>query len=341
MSNVLNEIPNEPAHSEDPSPRKYPPGVRLVQRQRFKLDLTSSLEPGDVEKWLLGAAGKTSSAHALIAEFAGQLNQSGFGVDRFTVIVGTLHPQIRRYAWSWNTQDGICDEIQVGEETLSTAEYVKNPIYKVVEHGELVRIALTKESDEELSPLMKELAEAGFSEYVALPLSARGEKFNAVTFSTKKTGGFNKQQWDTLMRLFDIFALHLERHIASRIAENISLTYLGREAGQRVVNGTINRGSGLPINAVVWSSDLRDFSGLSERTDNETVAEVLNAYFSVLAEAVIRNGGDVLKFIGDGMLAIFPLSDYQTPKEAAKAAASAAEEAVQQLGKLELENGAG
>ena len=84
------------------------------------------------------------------------------------------------------------------------------------------------------------------------------------------------------------FALHVERHIASRIAESISLTYLGREAGQRVVNGTIKRGAGLPIQAIVWSSDLRDFSSLSESAENETVADVLNRYFSVLAEAVLH-----------------------------------------------------
>ncbi|CTQ53346.1 Adenylate cyclase 1 [Roseibium album] len=321
-------------HSEDPNPRKYAPGARLVERQRFELDLEKSIRPDNVEAWLLGAASKTQSAHALVAEFAGQLAQSDFGVERVTVIVGTLHPQVRRYAWIWNVEDGICDEIQIGEETLSSSEYRNNPIFKVVEYGETVRVPLSGEADETLSPLMNELAAAGFSEYVALPLSARGEKYNAVTFSTRKHGGFSQEQWGTLMRLFKIFGLHVERHIANRIAENISLTYLGREAGQRVVNGTINRGSGLPIKAIVWSSDLRDFSSISESSDNEAVADVLNYYFSVLAEAVIKNGGDVLKFIGDGMLAIFPLSDYRTPNQAAQAAALAAIEAVRQLATL-------
>ena len=139
------------------------------------------------------------------------------------------------------------------------------------------------------------------------------------------------------MRLLDIFALHVERHIVSRIAENISHTYLGREAGERVVSGTIKRGSGLPIHAIVWSSDMRDFSSLSERQDSRAVADVLNSYFSVLAEAVIRHGGDVLKFVGDGMLAVFPLADFTSPKLAAQAAAAAAREAVQDLDGLNRE----
>lgn len=334
MSEGSGNQQRQPAHSEDHYPRIYAPGVRLVQRQRFELDLEKSITPADVETWLLGEASKTASAHALVAEFAGQLAQSGFGVDRFTVVAGTLHPQIRRYGWTWNTRDGICDEIQVGEETLTSAAYRDNPIYRVVEYGEIVRVKLNGETEDARSPLMTELAEDGFSEYVALPLSARGEKYNAATFSTREPGGFNEGQWSALMRLFDIFALHVERHIASRIAENISLTYLGREAGQRVVNGTINRGAGLPIQAIVWSSDLRDFSSLSESAENETVADVLNRYFSVLAEAVIINGGDVLKFIGDGMLAIFPLSDFQNVTIAARAAVSAAGQAKSDLAQL-------
>lgn len=334
MANGPSNFPTEPGHSEDPYPRNYAPGVRLVQRQRFKLDLEKRTTSENIEAWLLGAASKTTSAHALVAEFAAQLSQSGFGIDRFSVIVGTLHPQVRRYGWSWNTQDEICDEIQVSEETLASPEYRNNPMYKVIEYGETVRVVLSGKTGDALSPLMQELAAAGFSEYVALPLSAQDEKYNAVTFATTTPGGFDRGQWTTLKRLFDIFGLHVERHIASRIAENISLTYLGRAAGQRVISGTIRRGAGMPIQAIVWSSDLRDFSSLSESTENQAVVDVLNRYFSVLADSVILNGGDVLKFIGDGMLAMFPLSDYQTPNLAAQAAASAAVQAVENLNAL-------
>lgn len=178
---------------------------------------------------------------------------------------------------------------------------------------------------------MKELAESGFSEYVALPLSASGENYNAVTLATCQADGFNPGQNGHLMRLLDIFALHVERHIISRIARNISYTYLGREAGEKVVSGTIKRGTGVNIDAIVWSSDMRGFSKLSECYDSRTVADALNQYFSVMAEAVIRHGGDVLKFVGDGMLAVFPLADFATPELAAEAAAAAAQDAVQGL----------
>jgi len=337
MANDIDERPPETWHSQDPAPRNYAPGVRLVQRRITDLDMQTPISPEDVERWLLGAASKTASAHVLMEGFACRLVQAGLGVGRVSLNIGTLHPQVYGYAWNWSVVDGICDEIQIAEETLSSDAYRDNPIFRVIEFGEVVRISLASESAEARSPLMAELAATGFSEYVAIPLSASGEKYNAITLATQQAGGFSQSQHDTMMRLLDIFALHIERHIASRIAENISHTYLGREAGERVVSGTIKRGSGLPIRAIVWSSDMRDFSRLSERRDSRAVADMLNSYFSVLAEAVIRHGGDVLKFVGDGMLAVFPLSDFASSQRAAQAAAAAAREAVEDLEALNRE----
>jgi adenylate cyclase len=337
MANDFDErLPNT-VNGEDQAPRQYAPGVSLLHRRTFEMDLQSKISPKDIERWLLGAASKTTSAHVLTEGFACQLAQAGLGVDRFILNVGTFHPQANGYAWAWNILDGICDEIQISEETMFSDAFRKNPIYRVIAFGETVRVKLLPEDPESQSPLMVELAAAGFSEYIAIPLSASGERHNAVTLATRQAGGFTQAQLDTLMQLLDLFALHVERHIISRIAENISYTYLGREAGERVVTGTIKRGSGLSISAIVWSSDMRDFSRLSERYDNRGIADVLNSYFSVLAEAVIRNGGDVLKFMGDGMLAVFPLADFASPKAAAEAAANAAQEAVQDLEVLNRE----
>jgi adenylate cyclase len=333
MAHALDAKLSVTKHNIDPTPRNYAPGVRLLGRRRFEPDLKTLSSPEDIEHWLLGPASKTASAHELMEGFVCRLAQARIGVDRMSMNVGTLHPQVYGYAWIWNSLDGICDEIQIGEETLFSDQYRKNPLFRVMEFGELVRIPLPAPVEAQ-SPLMAELAAAGFTEYNAIPLSASGEKFNTVSLTTRQDGGFTKAQWDTLMRLLDIFALHVEKHIVRRIAENISLTYLGHEAGERVVSGSIKRGAGVSIRAVVWSSDMRGFSSLSEQRDNRAVADLLNSYFSVLAEAVIRNGGDVLKFVGDGMLAVFPLSDFPSPEAAAIAAADAAREAVHDLDAL-------
>ncbi len=315
----------------DHYPRSYAPGVKLVDRRNFNLDQQDSNSVADVEQWLFSAASKALDAPDFINKFACRLAKAGLGVDRFILNVGTLHPQAYGYAWHWNIVDGLCDEIQISEDTLLSNAFRQNPICWVIENGETIRVNLKADDVDSLSPLMKELAASGFSEYVAFPLSASGEKYNAVTLATCQADGFNASQNEHLMRLLDVFALHVERHIISRIARNISYTYLGREAGEKVVSGTIKRGTGVTIEAIVWSSDMRGFSELSECFDSRTVADALNQYFSVMAEAVIRRGGDVLKFVGDGMLAVFPLADFASPKLAAEAAAAAAQDAVQGL----------
>lgn len=337
MANESDERLANPVNDKGQAPRQYAPGVSLLSRRTFDLDLRSQISSGDIERWLLTAASRTTSAHVLTESFACQLAQAGLGVDRLVLNVGTFHPQANGYAWAWNILDGICDEIQISEETLFSDAFRNNPIYRVITFGENVRVNLLEEDTESLSPLMAELAAAGFTDYVAIPLSTSGERRNAVTLATRQAGGFSQAQYDALMQLLELFALHVERHVIRRIAKNISYTYLGREAGERVVNGTIKRGSGLSISAIVWSSDMRNFSKLSEHYDNQTIVDMLNCYFSVMAEAVNRHGGDVLKFMGDGMLAVFPLADFASPKAAAQAAADAAQDAVQDLELLNRE----
>lgn len=337
MAGKIKRRPLDSIHKVNHEPRKYAPGVILLDRRTFDLDQHPKTLPSDVENWLLGPASKIADAHSFIEEFACRLAQAGLGVERLILNVGTLHPQAYGYAWHWNTLDDICDEIQISEDTLLSDAFRKNPICRVIVLGENFRVKLPDNDSDEQSPLMKELAAAGFTEYVALPLSASGEKYNALTMATRQPGGFSDKQCDAMMRLIDIFALHVERHIISRIAKNISYTYLGREAGEKVVSGAIKRGSGVTIHSIVWSSDMRDFSKLSEHYNNRTIADVLNNYFSVMAEAVLRNGGDVLKFVGDGMLAVFPFAEFTSPSLAAQAAAIAAREAVQDLALLNQE----
>ena len=273
MANDPDDRPASAVNGADQAPRQYAPGVSLLHRRTFELDRQSDTSPADIERWLLGAASKTTSAHVLTEGFACRLAQAGLGVDRFILNVGTFHPQANGYGWAWSIVDGICDEIQISEETMFSDAFRNNPIYRVVAFGETVRVNLLPADPGSLSPLMAELAAAGFSDYVADPLSTSGTRHNAVTLATRQAGGFTDAQLETLMQLLELFALHVERHIVIRIARNISYTYLGREAGERVVTGTIKRGSGLTIGAIVWSSDMRDFSALSARHDDRAIAD--------------------------------------------------------------------
>jgi adenylate cyclase len=131
-----------------------------------------------------------------------------------------------------------------------------------------------------------------------------------------------------LQRLLPALALNLDIIALGHIAENVLAAYLGERSGKRVLEGVIRRGSGELIDAIVWVSDMRDFTGLSDRLAGPDMIRLLNAYFERLVEAVQKSGGEVLKFIGDGMLAIFPVTESIPAADAARAALRAASAAL-------------
>jgi len=272
-------------------------------------------------------------------EFVWRMDAAGMQVVRSSLHVGTLHPQLYGYAWNWNIDDGLCDEVTSDTRVLTSDAYRRTPLFRVIEHGERFRARIDGSERTDLSPLLKELADRGMTEYAAFPLRAGGTFHNAATVATRQAGGFTARQFEDIERLLRIFALHVERHIAERhiaerISENVVTTYLGEDAGHRVLDGSIKRDSGTSIDAIIWASDLRGFTQLADHLSDGQLTAVLNAYFGYLAGAVIDHGGDVLKFIGDGLLAVFPFETFADEGAAADAAISAAESALNALDQL-------
>ena len=257
---------------------------------------------------------------------------SGAPISRATVHVGTLHPQLSGYSWNFELLDGCVDEIVVDRQASATKSFTLNPLYRVFNHGETVRVAPQDPEDAKRFPLMAELAEQGVTDYIARPLGGGSDYNNGGTIATKQPGGFSDAQYEALTDIFDLFALFIERHIAQQISANVLDTYLGASAGAEVLSDAIQRGAGRRIEAVIWVSDLRGFTDRSERMSEEEVSQMLNLYFGALAGAVMDHGGEVLKFIGDGLLAVFPVAD-DAPGAAVRALESA-EASVTAVGKL-------
>ena len=323
----------------DPHPRTYPSFVSLLRRGRFDRGTIGPMTQADVEAWLLSEAGEHSDLLELFQQFVWRAVASGLPLHRASVHVGTLHPEFFGYAWNWEHDDGYCDEVRVDEASLQTDAYRRNPLFRVIEYGELFRGRIEVDGTGE-SPLLKDLAKRGITDYAAIPLRAVGHHHNAATMATRQAGGFSDQQFDEIERHLRFLALHVQRHIALRIAENTLTTYLGQAAGGQVLQGSIKRGSGAPIDAVIWASDLRGFTHLADRLDDRDMIAVLNAYFEKLAGAVLDHRGEVLKFIGDGLLAVFPFADFESRQAAAKAGLAAAEAAVTGLERLNADQDA-
>ena len=304
----------------DPAPRSYAPHVYVLNRsKRGPACAPAHQTIGDLHNWLLHEATQIDNVMLMFEEFMWRCKAADLGIDRCTLHMGTLHPRVIGFSWFWSSLDELCDEIAADAGAVNEAAFTRNPLYKVIMEGQMIRVDLETEEGRSSSPLMQELADEGFTTYVALPLSASGKTFNAMTFATTRPGGFETTDKEEIRRLIDLLALHVERHIVQRIARNVADTYLGPIAGRRVLDGEIRRGDGEAIQAVVFMSDMRGFTQLADRLSGPEVTAILNAYFDRISDAVLSHGGDILKFMGDGVLAVF---DQNVLGEAAAATAA-------------------
>ena len=323
--------------SIDPSPRRYASTVTLAVRSaRGPASAPSVQTPEEIEAWLLGAALREDDTVALVEAFAWRLAAaSGLGIDRISLHVGTLHPQAIGLAWNWSRGDGLCDEIRVLPGATLHESFVRTPIARVVQHGEQFRGDPRDRATAEAYPFLGDLAAQGLTDYIAFPIGqAREDRHNAATIATAGADGFSRDALETLERLFRVFALHMARHVALRISANVATTYLGEAAGRLVLDGSIRRGAGVSAEGLIWMSDLRGFTDLSERLAPNATLAVLDAYFDVMAGAVMDCGGQVLKFMGDGLLAAFGGPDFSGQGEVAAAALVAARRALADLDML-------
>jgi len=146
------------------------------------------------------------------------------------------------------------------------------------------------------------------TDYVAWPLYHTLGKRHIVTFATDRSGGFDDAHMVSLLKLLPILALVSEIRIKNRLARTLLETYVGPHAGELILAGATRRGSGTTVRAAIMICDLRDFTRISDNWTRDEVIDLLNAYFDMMSEPIARHGGEILKFIGDGLLAIFPLS---------------------------------
>ncbi len=317
----------------DLTARRYAPFVNVLRRHhRGAACAPADTTLEETRDWLLRDGLRYEDFAKLYEELVWRIIASGAPISRATVHVGTLHPQLSGYSWNFELFDGCVDEIIVERQASIGPSFTLNPLFRVFTHRETVRVSPQDPDDAKRFPLMTELAEQGVTEYIARPLGGGSDYNNAGTIATRQPGGFTGAQYQALTDIFDLFALFIERHIAQQISANVLDTYLGASAGAEVLSGAIQRGAGRRIEAVIWVSDLRGFTDRSERMSEEEVSQMLNLYFGALAGAVMAEGGEVLKFIGDGLLAVFPVANNAT--NAAARALAAAEASVVEVGKL-------
>jgi adenylate cyclase len=285
-----------------------------------------------ITRWLNGEARAETSFTRLLDEFSWRLVAAGVPLIRVSVHGGTLHPQFRGSAHVWWRDTGRTQKIMITYEVADIVPYPENPVRRVREGGETLRRRLDQKDARFDFAILSDLRARGATEYFALPVSSPfGFGNYMMTYVCDRAGGFTDDEVTELMRLSECMSVLADMSSQKLIAENVLRAYLGTQTGPRVLAGEIRRGSGEEISAVIWSSDLRGFTALSDHAPGDRVIAILNDLFDLQAKAIAQHGGEILKFVGDGLLAIFPVGGPDGAARAAKGALAAARETLAAL----------
>jgi adenylate cyclase len=260
-----------------------------------------------VSGWLMSEGRRIADAKAFLETFALRLNAAGVDVARMTTGVPILHPQLFSYSSLWERGRGVTERLYRAD-VSSDAVLANSPIRSAYD-GRPFRSRLAEQAVEGEFPILGELRRAGFTDYVVLPVPFSDGTNKALSLATTRAGGFYDGEIALFGAMTPAVAFNLEIQALRRMARTLLDTYVGRQSGGRVLAGQIRRGMGETIRAVIWLSDLRSFTTLSESLARDELIALLNQYFGPMCDAVEANGGEVLKFIGDAMLAIFPVEE--------------------------------
>ncbi len=289
--------------------------------------------------WLAKVGLEGRSETALLDGFCQRALAAGLPLARGIMFIDTLHPIHEGRAFRWEREKPQTTVTEYGPTTEgeSGERWRGSPFFRMHADGESLRRWRIDAEAEVQFPMFSEMREASITDFVAVinRFSADGVIGEMDCFyagwTTDRPDGFADGEIAALERLTPFLGLAVKAASLARIAETLVETYLGRDAGHRVLQGRIARGVADRIKTVLWFSDLRNYTRISDSADPEQIIPLLNDYADAIVSSIHRHSGDVLKLIGDGVLAIFPAQDRARACAAALDAAKEAREAVAAL----------
>lgn len=277
--------------------------------------------------WLLGETREQPFLDNLFAELCRRLRAEGLPLERATMHLRTLHPQFQGARVLWRPELAEAELNLLEHGIFDDPRFMNSPVRALYEGAEGFRQRLDLPLDSGMPEyaIYADLREQGYTDYVALPMQFTDGRRHATSWSTRRPGGFSTADLVEINDILAVFQLAVEIRANRRITKNLLNTYVGEHAGARILSGEIRRGSGATVRAAIWNCDLRGFTRISEQWPRDEVITWLNEYFDVMAAPVSKFGGEILKFVGDGMLAVFPLEDPEACNRALRAAVAARE----------------
>lgn len=278
-------------------------------------------------RWLIDGARSAADTQGVLGELCDRLVCCGIPIWRVGLFLLTLHPHIMGRRFLWKAGSAV-DVNNAPFEAFQSDDFRNSPVRRVIDTGISVRRRLVDKDCPMDFSMLRELREQGVTDYLAVPLSFADGVVHGATFATQYSCGFTDAQIADLESFAAPLSRAVENRTLRRTASALLDTYVGNKGGSRILAGEIRRGYANTIDAAIWMSDMRGFTALADQLAPQTLLDLLNRYFDCQVPSIVDQGGEILKFMGDGLLAVFLLDpDGANAKKACNAALLAAREA--------------
>ncbi len=269
---------------------------------------TWPLERTAILDWLVNGTRGERFVDNIFVVFCTLLRAHGIPIGRAILLLRTNHPEWLGARMLWRPGLTQAEMGRTEYEALTSPEYLNSPVKRIHDGANEVRQKLDGRSDDDEFSINNDLREEGLTDYVVWPLDFTLGQRHVISFACDRPGGFSADDLTRIADLLPIFAPIIEIRFKNRLARTFLETYVGPHASEQILAGATRRGSGTTVSAVVLICDLRGFTAISELWPRDDVIAILNGYFDAMSLPIEENGGEILKFIGDGLLAIFPIA---------------------------------
>lgn len=268
---------------------------------------TSSSRADVLHGWLLDPATTALEPAVLLGELAERLQAAGMSLHRISVWIPTKHPELWGHQLMWDPTSGP-RVVRRSHEVSTTVDYVGTPAEALHRSGApTLRCRLERVEERGRFAMLAAMADAGATDYLLASLEPGNVAAPWISFASARPGGFADDEITSLTHAVPLLTLHVRLLAAGFATRSLLEVYLGANAARRVLQGEFRRGTGSEIDAALWFCDMRGFTSLGDCLPARDVVALLDRYFEHVAASIEDEGGEVLKFIGDAVLAVFPI----------------------------------
>ena len=313
-------------------------------------------------EWLQKQGKENPTVIGIFGAFNKFLNDAAFEVFRSNFASRSLHPQFGAVSLIWSDTDdlplpppgngisnvqkvtvpgGFVNHLRFLTVNTDAPGFLSSPMAPVILHGRIVREKISPLLKSYKYPIISDLQALGGTDYIAMPVRFRENIEGFMSFASRKAGGFSDSEIVDLKIMASLFAMALDGRLKDELIGTLLRLYLGDITGAQVLAGRIRRGDMENIESAIWFSDIRGFSALSSIMQPAEIIELLNSYYESVIPVVHEYGGEVLKFLGDGMLVIFNAREGKERQARYQSliAANAAQKALDKLNERRVEEG--